>query len=106
MALMKIFRIIVLKINMKKVELSPVFKYDDLRQQLGMNINSALVGSRSGQWIGGRLKKKKIYLYFRVSDPLKARKYILRILRNCNQLADAKIRIKEKTIKWGNPAIV
>ena len=73
-----------------------------MRQQLGININTSLSGPRLGQWIGGRLKKKKIYLYFRVSDPPKAKRYILRLLINCDILADAKIRVKVKKIRWRN----
>jgi len=104
--LIEIFKIIILKIDLTNVKLSSETEYDCLRQQLGININTSLSGSRAGQWIGGRVKNKKMYIFFRVSDPPKAKKYILRLLGNYNILSNAKIRIKEKTIKWRNYAFM
>ena len=106
MEVLEIFQIIILKIDLKKVNTSPIAEYDDLRQQLGININTALSGPRIGQWIGGRLKNKKIYLFFKVSDPFEAKKRILSLLKNYNILSKAKILIKTKTIKWGNYTFV
>jgi hypothetical protein len=106
MDLIEIFTIIILKIDLKKVKLSQAAEYDCLRQQIGINIDTALSGSRAGQWIGGRLKNKKIYLFFRVSDPQKAKKYILRLLRRFDILHEAEFRLKEKKIKYKNYTFV
>lgn len=84
MKLVQVFTIIILKIDLTKVKLNPVNKYENLRQQIGVDINTVLSGPRVGRWIGGRVKKKIIYLFFRVSDPPKAKRYILRSLRNYN----------------------
>ena len=80
--------------------------YEGLRQELGVTINTSLSGPRVGKWIGGRVKNKKIYLFFRVSDPSKARKYILRLIENYNLLSNAKVRLKEKRIRWKNHAFI
>ena len=106
MELIELFRIIILKIDLKDVELRSNADYEDLRQELGVNINTSLSGPRVGKWIGGRVKNKKIYLFFRISDPPKAKKYILRLIRNYNMLSNAKIRIKEKRIRWKNYAFI
>ena len=98
MKLVQVFTFIILKIDLTKVKLNPVNKYENLRQQIGVDINTVLSGPRIGQWIGGRVKKKIIYLFFRVSDPPKAKRYILRSLRNYNILTNAKIRIKGKKL--------
>jgi hypothetical protein len=106
MELIELFRIIILKIDLKDVELRPNADYEGLRQELGVNINTSLSGPRVGKWFGGRVKNKKIYLIFRVSDPPKAKKYILRLIGNYNMLSNAKIRIKEKRIRWKNHAFI
>lgn len=106
MELIELFRIIILKIDLKGVELRSNADYEDLRQELGVNINTSLSGPRVGKWIGGRVKNKKIYLFFRVSDPPKAKKNILRLVGNYNMLSNAKIRIKEKHIRWKNHAFI
>jgi len=95
-----------LKIDLNKVGLSTISEYESWRQELGVNINTALSGPRAGQWIGGRTKNKKLYLFFSVSDPLKAKKFILRLLGNYPLLSDANIRIKEKSITWRNRAFI
>jgi hypothetical protein len=77
-----------------------------LRQQLGLTIDAALAWPRAGQWIGGRTKKKKIYLFFKVSDPAKARNFIMRSLDNQGIIGKAKIRIKAKRIKWHHISIL
>ena len=59
-----------------------------------------------GEWIGGRVKNDKIFLIFRVSDPSKAKAFILRLIRNYDLLSDAKVRIKEKKMKWGNYTVI
>ena len=106
MELIELFRIIILKIDLKGVNLGSYADYESLRQELGVNINSSLSGPRAGKWIGGRVKKQKIYLFFRVSDPPKAKKHILRLIGNYNMLSNAKIRIKEKRIRWKNHAFI
>jgi hypothetical protein len=58
-----------------------------------------LSGSRAGQWIGGRTKNNKIFLFFRLIYPSKAKKFILRLLNNLDIFSDAKIRIKVKINK-------
>lgn len=106
MELVELFRIIILKIDLGKAKLVTQPEYESLRQELGININTSLSGSRAGQWIGGRIKNDKIFLFFRVSDPSKAKKFILRLLNNWDILSDAKIRIKEKKIKWRNYTLI
>lgn len=106
MQLVELFRIIILRIDLGKATLVPQPEYESLRQELGITINTSLSGSRAGQWIGGRTKNSKIFLFFRVSDPSKTKKFILRLLNNWDILSDAKIRIKEKKIKWGNCTLI
>jgi hypothetical protein len=93
---------ILLKIDLKNVKLRPGMQYDHLRQQLVVNIDTALSGSRTGQWAGSRVKKNQIYLFFRASDPPKAKEKIDHLLKTCELLSPAKIRTKEKTMKWRN----
>jgi hypothetical protein len=102
MKLVELFKIIILKIDLKKTGLSTISEYESLRQELGVQINTALSGPRAGQWIGGRVKNKKIFLFFRVSDPPKAKQFILRLLNTYPILSDATIRIKGKSMKWRN----
>jgi hypothetical protein len=106
MALIELFRIIILMIDLKNVKPGSCMDYDRLRQELGVNIDTSLSGPRVGKWIGGRVKNKKIYLYFRVSDPPKAKEYILRLVKNYNILSEAKICINEKRIRWKNHAFI
>ncbi|MGD8701401.1 MAG: hypothetical protein PVG51_11760 [Desulfosarcina sp.] len=106
MNVIDLFRILILKIDLTHVNLGPAPNYEGLRQQLGLTIDAALAGPRAGQWIGGRTKKKKIYLFFKVSDPPKARNFIMRSLDNHGMLGKAKIRIKAKRIKSRNIAVV
>jgi hypothetical protein len=101
-----VFRLLILKIDLTHVALGPTPNYEGLRQQLGLTIDAALSGPRAGQWIGGRTKDKKIFLFFRVSDPSKAKQFILRSLENHAMLDQAKIRMKEKRLKWHNYAVV
>jgi hypothetical protein len=102
----ELFKIIIVKINLAHVRLGPTPNYDGLRQQLGLTIEAALSGPKAGQWIGGRTQKKKIYLFFKVSDPAKAITFIKRSLGNQELLGKARIRIKEKRIKRYNFAFV
>ena len=106
MEIVEFFKIMILTIDLKNVNLGPAPNYDGLRQQIGLTIDTSLSGPRAGQWIGGRTKNKKIYLFFRVSDPVKAKKFILRSLGNQDILSKAKIRITEKHIKWNNYALL
>jgi len=106
MELIELYRIIILKIDLKDVNLGSYADYESLRQELGVNIDASFSGPRVGKWIGGRVKNKKIYLFFRVSDPPKAKKHILRLVGNYSMLSNAKIRIKEKRIRWRNHAFI
>ena len=106
MELVELFKIIILKIDLAKAKLIPQREYEALRQELGININTSLSGSRVGQWIGGRIKNNKIFLFFRVSDPSKAKEFIRRLISNYDMLSNAKIRMKEKKIKWGNYTLI
>jgi hypothetical protein len=106
MNLIDVFRILILKIDLTHVDLGTAANYEGLRQQLGLTIDAALAGPRAGQWIGGRTRKKKIYLFFKVSDPAKARNFIMRSLDNQGMLGKAKIRIKAKRTKWHNTAVI
>ncbi len=62
MELIELFRIIILKIDLKGVNLRLYADYESLRQELGVNINSSLSGPRVGKWIGGRKKQKNILI--------------------------------------------
>jgi hypothetical protein len=106
MKMIDVFRLLILKIDLTRAALGPAPNYEGLRQQLGLTINAALAGPRAGQWIGGRTRKKKIYLFFKVSDPVKARSFIMRSLDNQDMLGKAKIRIKAKLIRGRNIAVV
>jgi methylglyoxal synthase len=106
MELIELFRIIILILDLKDIKLGTYTDYEDFRQELGVNINTCLSGPRAGNWIGGRVKKKRIYLFFRVSDPTKAKKCILKLIDNYTILNSAKIRIKEKSIRWKNHAFI
>jgi methylglyoxal synthase len=102
----ELFKIIILKIDLAKAKLIPPQEYEAIRQELGININTSLSGSRAGQWIGGRIKNNKIFLFFRVSDPSKAKASILRLISNYDILSDAKIRMRGKKIKWANYTLI
>ena len=102
----ELFKIIILKIDLAKAKLIPQREYEALRQELGITINTSLSGSRAGRWIGGRIKNHKIFLFFRASDPSKAKKFILRVLNNWDRLFDARIRNIEKKLKWGNHTLI
>jgi hypothetical protein len=106
MELVELFKILILKIDLANAKLIPQREYESLRQELGININTSLSGSRAGQWIGGRIKKNKIFLFFRVSDSSKAKLVILRLVSNYDILSDAKVTIKKKKIKWGNYTVI
>jgi hypothetical protein len=106
MNVIDVFRLLILKIDLTHVAPGPAPNYEGLRQQLGLTIDAALAGPRAGQWIGGRTKKKKIYLFFKVSDPAKARNFIMRSLDNQGIIGKAKIRIKAKRIKWHHISIL
>jgi hypothetical protein len=106
MELIEVFKIIILKIDLSNIKSSQRIDYEHLRQELGVNIDTSLAGPRSGQWIGGRTRKQKIYLFFRVSDPSKTMKLISRLLDEYKFPSGTKIRLKKKTIMWQNYALV
>jgi hypothetical protein len=106
MELIKPFKTIILKIDLSKVKAVPKREYESLRQELGININTSLSGSRAGEWIGGRIKKNNILLFFRVSDSPKAKAFILRLISNYHLLSNATVRIKEKKMKWGKRVVI
>ncbi len=102
----ELFKVIILIIDLKNANVDSYPDYEHLRQELGVNINTSLSGPRVGKWVGGRVKNQKIYLYFRVSDPAKAKKHIVRLLDNYTLFKDAKVRIKEKRIGWKTHAFI
>lgn len=106
MEIIKLFTIIVLRVDLRKAQMGRSETCESLRQYLGIIIDSTLSGSRCGHWIGGRTKGNKIYLMFRVSDPAKAKMYMKNVLDNCGLPPNAKIKMKQKTIIGNNYAFV